>query len=209
MEFLNSSVQCPLSSTAYYALTEFLRIPNAPTNEILSPSDNALSESEGDFGDFVVDTNTNKEASELQPPTKEASNTSVSKAMALSSQCISELLQAEQNQRFATDLLLVESNNTTELPLPTPMLPDHVTENLQNAMHEALMKVMAERDEAHAQLVSASVLHAHNLEQERKKVERLEAKLELANKLAAERQMAGIPRFGLDRKKLEEEEKER
>ena len=141
MEFLNSSVQCPLSSTAYYALTEFLRIPNAPTNEILSPSDNALSESEGDFGDFVVDTNTNKEASELQPPTKEASNTSVSKAMALSSQCISELLQAEQNQRFATDLLLVESNNTTELPLPTPMLPDHVTENLQHAMHEALMKV--------------------------------------------------------------------
>jgi len=50
-------------------------------------------------------------------------------------------------------------------------------------LQNTLIQVMAERDEAHSQLVGASVFHAQQLEQERKKIEILEQKLQVVENL--------------------------
>jgi hypothetical protein len=92
-----------------------------------------------------------------------------------------------------------------------PLLPQSVTEQFQDGMHEALMKVMEERDEAHAQLIAANVLHIHELEQERKRTERLEKKLEFAE--ARFRATPSLPpmfmglNLGLDEKPRREAER--
>lgn len=208
MEFLNFSLDCPLSITAHFALKDLLGIPNAASREILAPLDclpeetNLISEVSQAETAMTID-----EASSSLSQDKSDANLLNDNAMSLSSQCIAELLHAENKSRLAAGLLL----SPPMVPLCTPIhqpqsLAWQIEENLQSAMHTALMKVMAERDEAHAQLVSASVLHAHKLDQERKKVARLEAKFDLANKMA---QRPVIPRFGLDRKRMQEEEEER
>ena len=145
-----------------------------------------------------------------QPGTAEKESDNI---FALSAKCVTELMGAEQSGKLAMDLATVTAQSHDTAAAASffePLLPTHVTEHLQEAMHAALMKVMAERDEAHAQLVSTSVLHAHALEQERKKAERLSAKLELANKILLQQQKKGGPLFGgLDKnKKKEQEEKE-
>ena len=45
------------------------------------------------------------------------------------------------------------------------------------ALHDALMAVMAERDEAQSQLVAERVFHTHQLDQEERKIELLEKKV--------------------------------
>jgi uncharacterized protein YPO0396 len=45
-------------------------------------------------------------------------------------------------------------------------------------MYGALMTVMEERDEAHARMVAAGVLHVHEMDQQRKKVDRLQSELD-------------------------------
>jgi hypothetical protein len=52
-------------------------------------------------------------------------------------------------------------------------------------MHEALMNALAERDEAHAQLIGSNVMHIHSLERERKKAEKLEVELRLREEIAS------------------------
>jgi hypothetical protein len=52
-------------------------------------------------------------------------------------------------------------------------------------MHSAFMKVMEERDEAHAKRVSANVLHVHEMEQQRKKAAHLATQLETVKRMAA------------------------
>jgi tetrahydromethanopterin S-methyltransferase subunit G len=216
MEFLNSIFDCPLSSAGHFALTEFLAIPNPPSREIFTLADFLLEETNDEEEPLLIelDPAPDEKPGETSQRTNNVLPEKPSESvLSLSSQCMAELLQVEQSGKLATDLLNVETTpyDTSNQPSNMdPVLPHHVTENLQNAMHTALMKVMAERDEAHAQLVSASVLHTHTLEQERKKVERLEAKLEHANKMLAQRNGVVIPRFiGLDKKKAQEEQEER
>jgi len=48
----------------------------------------------------------------------------------------------------------------------------------REAMYSALMTVMEERDEAHARMVAASVLHVHEMEQQKKAMRRQQAELE-------------------------------
>jgi hypothetical protein len=54
------------------------------------------------------------------------------------------------------------------------------------ALHNALMAVMAERDEAQSQLLAERVFHTHELDQERRKIELLEKKIEYLEKLMNE-----------------------
>lgn len=72
---------------------------------------------------------------------------------------------------------------TKKTPFLEPLLPSEVTSKLHEAIHGALMNVMTERDESHAQLIAASVLHMHGMEQERKRVARLTEQLEAAQAL--------------------------
>jgi len=97
--------------------------------------------------------------------------------VSLLSACETELQQfaIKGIQRFE-----VEKNVKVSLPyqaqpiLHQPLLSPPLTDYIHKSFHEALMKVTAERDEAHAQLVGANVMHTHSLERERKKNERLE-----------------------------------
>ena len=203
MEFLNSTLECPLPGSSLLTLANFLRISTMPSHEVWSTSDN----NDVDDMDHEREPSTPRARnSRAFAPLPDATTTdsSCNYLMALSARCIAELLQAEQRGKLALDLLEVSTPSFVS-PTPTffePLLPAHATEHLQEAMHAALMKVMAERDEAHAQLVSASVLHAHSLEFEKKKAERLTAKLELANKL----QQKNTRLFNLDKNKKAQEE---
>lgn len=51
------------------------------------------------------------------------------------------------------------------------------------AVHDALMAVMGDRDEAQSQLMAERVFHTHELDQERRKVEMLEKKVEYLRKV--------------------------
>lgn len=54
------------------------------------------------------------------------------------------------------------------------------------ALHGALMAVMVERDEAQSQLMGERVFHTHELDQERRKIEMLEKKIEYLLRLLNE-----------------------
>ena len=51
------------------------------------------------------------------------------------------------------------------------------------AVHDTLMAVMGDRDEAQSQLMAERVFHTHELDQERRKVEMLEKKVEYLRKV--------------------------
>ena len=123
-----------------------------------------------------------------------------SQIFSILSACEGELLRAENRETVfkastegstAPVQSVSDDSSIPKSRLPSltePLLPHTITEHFHDAMHEALMNVMAERDEAHAQLIATNVLHVHELEQERKKNYRLERKLE-----AAEARMRAMP----------------
>jgi len=93
----------------------------------------------------------------------------------------------------------------TSAPFLDPLLPFEITESLHGALHEALMQIMTERDESHAQLIAASVLHVHELEQERKRVDRLTQQLDATKALAKAAQMQNVAGNFFADKKLPEQ----
>lgn len=217
MEFFNSALGCPLSSSGLFVLTEFLYIREAPTVEISIPFD-------GIAEPGTVPEPADTDCSMMQSPPETASewadrdrSTTPSprpisleslsgNILGLSSMCISELLRAEWSGKLASELAAAKFPETPLSSFFDPLLPTHVTEQLHEAMHSALMKVMAERDEAHAQLVSASVLHARTLEQQKRKVERLTEQIEVAKKKAARTVPPIHPgMFIIDKKKEQQE----
>ena len=127
-----------------------------------------------------------------------------SKLLGLLSACETELFRAENHAMNAKAIVpklpppiaIVSDAMAPILSLYEPLLPPSVTEGFHDAMHEALMRVMAERDEAHATLVASKVLHVHELEQERKINQRLTRQLKMAEAFAGERvQMPQFPDF--------------
>jgi hypothetical protein len=205
MEFLNSALECPLPSSSLFALTDFLCVQNAPVTEISYSSDNCLDPIFSRPGSVPLSVPVSNTTAPAKQTLRESTAANV---LAMSSTCTSELFQAERSGKLAIELAEALAPNAANIDVASPsffepLLPTHVTEHLQEAMHSALMKVMAERDEAHAQLVSASVLHAHSLEQEKKKVERLQAQLDHANRTMTLRRTS---LFDKKRKAQEEQE---
>jgi len=104
----------------------------------------------------------------------------------LLSLCETQFLRA-RNQNFLAEKLAESTHRRTlECLLETmeftqsPFLQNAASSQYQEAMHSALMKAMEERDEAHARMVAANVLHVHETEQQKKKVALLAAQLEAA-----------------------------
>lgn len=106
----------------------------------------------------------------------------------LLSACETTLLRAEHAEpstsvEFAEPV--VESARPMVQPaLYEPLLPPSVSERFNEAMHKALINVMEERDEAHAQLIAANVLHIHEVEQEKRKNIRLNIEMQVAKDVA-------------------------
>jgi hypothetical protein len=65
-----------------------------------------------------------------------------------------------------------------------PLLPPTLTQHIHNSIHKSLMDAIVQRDEAHAQLVNANIMHTNSLERMRKKNERLEIDASFSQEIA-------------------------
>lgn len=138
-------------------------------------------------------TRPNLENSTLVTQKGETENLSIERPQqifGLLSACGTELLRAETSERRTLPTAPSPTVPARALPSETtspslniqvydPLLPPSFSDQMQEAMHEALVNVMAERDEAHAQLIASNVLHVHELEQERRKNEKLRIEQDL------------------------------
>jgi hypothetical protein len=192
-DFLQSILDSPLPINALAALEDFLQlgsihVENAGTavNSELPPTE-ALVSPEPTTGSSLI---ANSRFVERNYET--LLSNAAREMLAMSSVCQTQLHRLEMDAQLSNHNLASSSQPTSRqghrLPtsLPTihePLLPASVMEDLHEAMHTALMKVMAERDEAHAQLIAANVLHVHEMEQERKKTDHLAKQLEVSQKL--------------------------
>lgn len=218
-EFLNSSLRCPLPRAALLSLSDLLGVSMVSrevwvTPENVEPGTLQKLSPPRCFNDTILlpeqrtKTADSGVFDQLGPVEDDPEN-----ILALSDRCITELMSAERHGKLPTaGLVAVQTSRL----LPSVVsfhetLPlNHATEHLQELTHSALTKVMAERDEVHAQLVSISVMHMHALEQERLKTVRVAAKVEdLASKLQQQRQKKGGPLFGgsENNRKAEQDEK--
>ena len=178
-EFLNSVLNCPLPVDALRTMATFLNIDNSHEYTKVETSDNSNGAASETFqtATSLIETSSTAE-----------------KILALTSAVQTELLRAEADgifvQRVAPSLSPKEktirqlSTRSSSLPYLEPLLPSAISDSLRDSLHNALMAVMAERDEARARLIAASVLHAHEVEQERKQIFLLGTKLKIAQALA-------------------------
>jgi hypothetical protein len=225
--FLNSSLECPLPVGALAALTGLLGI-SADTEDAKREFDftaNAAGDVEAKDARYMGNRQISREeklgrpeqAREIGPHTLDAASFSekTSKLLGLLSACETELFRAENHAMNSKAIVAkgpppIAAASDAMAPLPSlyePLLPPSVTEGFHDAMHEALMRVMDERDEAHATLVASKVLHVHELEQERKINQRLTQQLKMAEALARERvQMPQLPDFFQQKSKKPEAE---
>jgi hypothetical protein len=182
--FLNSTLECPLPVEGLAALSEVLGIC-ASTKDVVTGD----GEEENSKGAVV-----SSDDAEATGEVHDSVANNAGKILGLLSACEAALSRAENadngefvaNNISATVPAPVTAPSSTA-PLPAryePLLPPSVTEHFHDAMHDALMKVMAERDESLAQLIASNVLHVHELEQERKKNDNMTIHLEVANALA-------------------------
>jgi len=171
-EFLNSMLDCPLPIESLVSLTDFLEIVDASTENVPSTS-NPMQ-----HADHV-------QFDSIDHPTQTSESDIASEIFSLSAICETELLTAElhglQAEKTANSGLN-RSTDTLPLSFGEPDVYPVLSNQYQEAMYSTLMKVMEERDEAHARLVAASVLHVHEIEQQRKKADHLTTQLESAKR---------------------------
>lgn len=173
-EFLNSLLCCPLPKGARDVVIQFLEIEESMQWE------------------FSTERNKKDDSS-----SRLMSKDHAREIASMTSACHSELLRAQSRivlaqrlDKFEVEeppsptpatpkknLSRSDSGPMSPAPYLDPLLPTSISDGLRDAMHEALMTVMAERDEAQAQLIAASVLHVHEMESERKKMDLLNEKL--------------------------------
>ena len=138
-------------------------------------------------------------STELQPEC----NVSLADLHGLISKCQSELAKVSRQ-------VLISSSVSSSMPMTVASKSSgpessalisrsgNKVDSMQDAMHKALVSAMADRDESHSQLVASSVLHVTEMEEERKKNDRLTRKLVIAEKLNAEAGSGGSFFLGSD-----------
>ena len=106
---------------------------------------------------------------------------------ALIQNCRNAVSQASRQTAIASALSVQERCvQRKEEKLETNKSTFSASNEFSIALHEALMAVMVERDEAQSELVAERVFHTHELDQERRRNEMLEKKIEYMEKLANE-----------------------
>lgn len=195
-DFLNAIVESPLPLDALTLLTDFLTLPDAssrPSHSDTFPTDHESIDSKS-----------------LEAWSKERSE-----LFDLATLCETELIRAEKQLLMAHGLASADAASSgasvveklTEAKTPQPFTQPL----LQEALHTTLIQIMEERDEAHARLIAADVLHIHELEQKRKQLESLESQLTLSRQHAADtnlfandkerKQLEAMRRHDLDRQR--------
>jgi hypothetical protein len=181
-EFLNMTLDTPLPREGVEAVSRFLEC-----SDIVAGSSSLQQ---------ALTSHDDSEALDVVGPAIEPPIASSQEILACTVACENDLIRLETQgdfTHFPVIEMRKEDKNTTRdtasdfSPVPVlvtpapflePLLPFEITESLHGAMHGALMRIMTERDESHAQLIAASVLHVHEIEQERKRVDRLAQQLE-------------------------------
>jgi hypothetical protein len=178
--FLNALLACPLPIEALSSLSEII----------------GISDSTRDVDTFPVDRNEEKGckiSGKEQNNVDSLSRDRIASAMRLLSACEAEYRRAENMEAIVTRPTQKEPESLDVTPPPShitkplfyePLLPPSFTNRLHDSIHEALMDTMAERDEAHAQLIGSNVMHLHSLEKERKKNDKLELDLKMRQEIA-------------------------
>lgn len=104
--------------------------------------------------------------------------------LALSASAAARLVRAESQVLLAERIAGEDVKSPDHPVLGGPVIPaPQVSYHFRESMHNALMSVMEERDEAHARLIAAGVLHIHEMEQQRKTINRLAQELSEAKLL--------------------------
>jgi hypothetical protein len=136
-----------------------------------------------------VSTQSSEKDEDKNPPRSSTTKTVVSTGLVTEinkvlAMCETQLLLVENQNYLAAQLAETShrssSVNLPEIP-PELLIPTSVSSQYQEAMHAALMKVMQERDQAHARMVAANVLHVHEMEQQRKKTAQLASQLVISS----------------------------
>lgn len=141
------------------ALTDFLCI-SAATTRCGNPPDRPAESDESSPADSLT-----------------ANTTGV---LALTSVAEATLVRAE-NQARAAESLARASKMDDSIPVDgaeTKVVFHPLSQHFRDSMYTALMAVMEERDEAHARMVAADVVHVHEMEQQRKTVRRLSSEMD-------------------------------
>jgi hypothetical protein len=128
--------------------------------------------------------------------------------------CELDLVEAERQtilaEKLSQSLAPLKANDKEKITsAPQPVLsgpielpPFSSSNQFREALHRALQKVMEERDEVHARLVQAGVLHTHEKEQHVRKIRHLSSQLETMKRSGA----LNVPLFGLDKEKKDADE---
>lgn len=155
--FLNTILQCPLPVDVVSHLADELGI-SASTKDPLTAV-----------------------RSDLMRTAKDSSRGDVKKILDLLSACQREMLHIKNvkpQERVQTVLPKVEwpkvDSDGLKALIPVPETPD-----LHPSIQQALMKAMAERDEATGKLLSSNILHMHEVEAVKRKNKLLEFELEV------------------------------
>ena len=92
--------------------------------------------------------------------------------LALTSAVQTEILRAEAKEMLSqreanakSPLQKLQQNLSRQPSAPPylePLLPSTISDGLRKSLHEALIMVMAERDEAHARMIAASVMQCRD-----------------------------------------------
>lgn len=158
-DFLNSLLDCALPIDALAHLVDFLQITEVSTEEIVVSSTTATSTDRLDLQARIADME--------------------NEIHSLMSSCETGLLRAENQNLLAEKIFFTMQNTRPSEPVEAPLLFSTAMNlsKYQDAIHVALIKVMEERDEAHVRMVMNDVLHVHEMDQQRKRMNQLEAQL--------------------------------
>jgi hypothetical protein len=160
-EFLNSMLDCPLPIDALVHLAEFLQVTDASTKHVPQGS----------------------MTRPVAPRIDAAEGSNLAKEIyTLLSLCEIGILRAENHTNLAGKLDSTGDAKSPSVPLlevpPSLSNTATISFDFQDAIHAALMTVMEERDEAHARMVAADVIHIHEMEQQRKKLNQMTAQIQ-------------------------------
>jgi len=164
--FINSILRCPLPIDVLLELSEFLGIPASKKEEAVADT---TATDEVDIESFPSSDRPRRihnilSTFENQLCSMEITKEPIVAADVTVSRPISDDIPVRMSSSSHSDI------NTR---LYDPLLPPSVSKIMQETMHEALINVMHERDQAHSQLIASNVLHVHELEQERRKTQKL------------------------------------
>ena len=172
-EFLNSMIDTELPIDGLLALTEFLELTDVSTKVMLEEQ---RVERPGNYRSQFQ-----REIDSIQNRLTETNK--------LALVCQTCIIKAEGTSVMAGRVIKTRPDQSA-VPLPQfPNVPGPIlSARLHNAVHNALLKVMGERDQSRASFAAADVLHVHELKQERKKTKKLEEELESKRFFGTEQQ---------------------